>query len=419
MAVVTDQHGAASRPEATQKSLAIAQPFQIAAASLSAAAGIIHLVMAPSHMGESAIEGTGFLVAGWLQLAFAAAFLLMRLSRPILLSAIAVNAGIVAAWAISRTTGLPFGSHEWHAENITFIDAASVAFEASVIALAAILLIRPTVQLSASASQVLGAAVPIIVLAITTAALASPSARDHASGAHGMHGHADDKGLSLLTNGHHAAMDPQPLDADTQTTLDGQLAISKQVAERYPTVADAEAAGYRRAGPYGPGLGAHYISYGGSAFNADGVMNEDDLSHPLAIIYDGTAPDSKVAGFMYYSMSATEPQGFAGPNDIWHYHERICIKYGPSGVEAPFGADFDATDAQCAAAGGSILPITQWMVHVWSVPGYDNVDGGAFAEVNPALKCSDGTYYQLPPDEWAANPLNVCRSGTGSVTSAG
>jgi hypothetical protein len=145
-------------------------------------------------------------------------------------------------------------------------------------------------------------------------------------------------------------------------------------------------------------------------------MNEDDLSHPLSIIYDGTSPDSRVAGFMYYSMSATEPQGFAGPNDIWHYHERICIKFGPSGVEAPFGADFDATDAQCAAAGGSILPVTQWMVHVWSVPGYDNVDGGVFAEVNPALDCPDGTYYQLPPDEWAANPLNVCRSAA-SVSS--
>jgi hypothetical protein len=114
---------------------------------------------------------------------------------------------------------------------------------------------------------------------------------------------------------------------------------------------------------------------------------------------------------MYYSMSATEPEGFAGPNDVWHYHEQLCLKFGANGViDAPFGLDNEATEAQCASAGGSMLRQTQWMLHVWSVPGYDNIDGGTFAEVNPALDCPDGTYYRLPPEEWAAHPMNVCRS---------
>ena len=252
-----------------------------------------------------------------------------------------------------------------------------------------------------------------LALLLTTAVLASPSARNHALESHGAHAgvHGDDKGLSLLTNGHHADIVQYELDPQTQAALDGQLELSRQVARQYPTVADAEAAGYRRAGPYSPGLGAHYIKMGLPEVNADGVLDREDLLHPLAIIYDGTAPDSQVAGFMYYSMSKTEPQGFAGPNDVWHYHERLCLKFGPSGqIDAPFGADREATDAQCAAAGGSIVPVTQWMAHVWSVPGYDDVDGGVFAEVNPGLACSDGTYYVLPPEEWVDHSLNVCKS---------
>jgi hypothetical protein len=152
------------------------------------------------------------------------------------------------------------------------------------------------------------------------------------------------------------------------------------------------------------------VKTGPAELNADGAMDATDALHPLAIMYDGTSPDSRVAGFMYYSVSADEPQGFAGPNDVWHYHENICLKYGPNGeIDSPFGPDNSATTAQCEAAGGSIMPMTQWMVHVWSAPSYDNVDGGVFAEVNPRLACGDGTYYQLPIDEWAAHPLNSCK----------
>ena len=60
-------------------------------ASLSGTAGVIHLVMAPSHMDEWALEGIGFALAGWLQLVFAA-LVLVRPSRPLLLAGIAINA---------------------------------------------------------------------------------------------------------------------------------------------------------------------------------------------------------------------------------------------------------------------------------------------------------------------------------------
>ncbi len=49
------------------------------------------------------------------------------------------------------------------------------------------------------------------------------------------------------------------------------------------------------------------------------------------------------------------------------------------------------------------------MVHVWSVPGWESSQG-LFGEVNPALACPDGSYYQRPMKEWIAHPDNACKS---------
>jgi hypothetical protein len=176
-------------------------------------------------------------------------------------------------------------------------------------------------------------------------------------------------------------------------------------------VAAAEAAGYRRAGPYSPGLGTHYTITNGAALNFDGVMSDEDLRNPLSIIYAGSEPTSEVVGFMYYATTGAPPEGFAGENDVWHYQEQICISYANGEINAPFGADLPVTDAQCGEVGGFMIDSTQYMVHVWSVPGWNDVDGGVFAEVNPALDCADGSYRRLPQSEWADHLLNVCESG--------
>ena len=240
----------------------------------------------------------------------------------------------------------------------------------------------------------------------SSVAIASPSARDHAG-----HDAADDKGLAALSNGHHHTIGPEaPLDPAQRAALTHQIALTQQAAAMYPNVAAAEAAGYRRAGPYSPGLGTHYIRASAEGLNFDGAMDDADLLNPLALIYAGSNPDSPIAGFMYYSMSAQEPTGFAGTNDKWHYHTNTCIKYNAGGtIDAPFGADSDVPASLCIQAGGQVLEQTQWMVHVWSVPGWESQQG-LFGEVNPALACPDGTYYQLPLDQWATHPLNVCRT---------
>ena len=112
-------------------------------------------------------------------------------------------------------------------------------------------------------------------------------------------------------------------------------------------MAAALAAGYKRTGPYMPGIGAHYIHLNGQGLNPDGVMDDADLADPLAIVYSGTDPTSPIAGFMYYSMSPKEPVGFAGANDVWHYHASLCLKYTADGIDVPYGLDHSATKKQC------------------------------------------------------------------------
>jgi hypothetical protein len=379
-------------------------------AALAAGAGLIHLVMVPPHLAESTADGAGFIVAAVAQLGLAVA-LFADATRRVLIATVVVNVALVAAWFVSRTSGLPYGSHSGHPAEAAFIDLVCVGLELALVIGAAAVLLKPA--LGQVRLAVPGSLLAVVALVLAGSAIASPSARDHASASHGDHdahgeeadGHAhgsdgtaadvDDGGLSLLVNGHQHGAGEEPLDDATQAALTAQLSRTSELVEAYPTVADAEAAGYRRAGPFSPGLGAHYQppEY---HLNPDGLIDGDDILHPF-LIFDGIAPTSPIAGFMYMAYGTDGlPEGFAGPNDHWHHHERVCIVTNPDGqIDAPFGADIEGiTDEQCASVGGDFIETTAYMVHVWTVPGYSS-DRGVFGEVNPSITCPDGTYYQI------------------------
>jgi hypothetical protein len=422
----------------------LAMGSRLLLATLSAAAGAIHLAMVPTHWGESVADGLAFAAVGWLQLAFAA-IVLARPSRTLLHLGIVLNVAAIIAWVVSRTSGLPFGAHSGQAESAAFVAVTYVVFEAVLVIVCAVLAFQWDMgQPRFSPGLVVAGLAAFGVLALTTAALASPGARSHDTQSHDTQSHdtqshdtqshdttttasaaseghthgpsaVDDKGFSLLHNGQHDHnMALHALDPQTKRALDAQLAVTRDVAAKTPTVTAALAAGYRRVGPYFPGIGAHYMrDYSSEVTIPDGTIDDADLRNPFMLIFDGTKPTSRLAGFMYYSTSAAEPAGFLGRNDTWHYHESICFKYGAEGIDVPYGLDHSATPAQCAAVGGRILPQTGYMLHVWSVPGFEmtNNYGGVFGEANPELTCADGSYYMLAVDEWAQHPLDVCKAG--------
>jgi hypothetical protein len=208
----------------------------------------------------------------------------------------------------------------------------------------------------------------------------------------------DDKGWSKIENGSQHNMAPEiplaKLPAATRVELLRQLALTMDVIKKYPTVKDAEAAGYRRAGPFIPGLGTHYVG-GRMGAGRGSAMTDDDILHPSTIIYDGNKPTSPIAGFMYISSvmaGAPEPEGFAGPNDHWHYHTGICLVRGANGAQEALGFDGSITQDGCKTKKGNWVAATQYLLHVWTVPGYSN-PLGVFAHANPALTCGDATYY--------------------------
>ncbi len=206
----------------------------------------------------------------------------------------------------------------------------------------------------------------------------------------------DDKGWSKIENGTQHNMAPEiplaKLPLATRTELLRQLALTLDVVKKYPTVKDAEAAGYHRAGPFIPGLGTHYI---GGRMGRGSALTDDDILHPSTIIYAGNQPTSPIAGFMYISSvmaGAPEPDGFAGPNDHWHYHVGICVVRGPNGTQEVLGFDGSIAQDGCKSRNGNWVATTQYLLHVWTVPGYSN-PLGVFAHANPALTCGDATYY--------------------------
>ena len=45
-----------------------------------------------------------------------------------------------------------------------------------------------------------------------------------------------------------------------------------------------------------------------------------------------------------------------------------------------------------------LIDNTGYMVHVWTVPGYESTQG-MFSDINPAITCPDGTYHHIPLEE--------------------
>jgi hypothetical protein len=99
-------------------------------AALVAGAGVIHFAMVPTHAADSLVDGIGFAVFGWLQIALAVA-IAVRPNKRVLVATIAVNAAALGLWVLSRTVGLPVGRHEGIVEDVGSIDRSARCSRAS------------------------------------------------------------------------------------------------------------------------------------------------------------------------------------------------------------------------------------------------------------------------------------------------
>jgi len=150
-----------------------------------------------------------------------------------------------------------------------------------------------------------------------------------------------------------------PLSATDCQSVTGNLTAAEAFVSQYPTVADAEAAGFRQAAVWSAGQGIHYV-------DPARLLGPFDPNKPNWLMYDGTAPTSQVTGMMFLLDTGTTspPPGFAGLNDHWHQHDALCTDPTPGAY--PFIIGEHISDAQCGAIGGiNLVSPTVWMVHVW------------------------------------------------------
>src|SRR5437763_12123858 len=300
-------------------------------AALSVGAAFIHFAVSGGHYDVSWMHGTFFAVVAWLQIAFAVGVVL-RPTRRLLTAGVLLNAGIIGVWAVSRIWGVPVGPDPWTPEAVTLADSLSSGFEAGIVVLSLAVLVRPALaQRSIRPSFAIGGLgiTGLAVAVVSTVSLTPSFASDHhggeAAGGHthsaaadgsatGGHSHGaivsnaprgdtpcEQSGppasagqiASAGGHGHRGPTQWQTIsDRATRDQLGQQLDVAHQVTLQFPTVADAEAAGYNMVTGYVPCIGAHYIKI-------SNMIGGVDPAKPAMLLYDGAKPDPETVGLRY------------------------------------------------------------------------------------------------------------------------
>ncbi|HEX4820588.1 MAG TPA: hypothetical protein VFV00_10300 [Acidimicrobiales bacterium] len=378
-----------------------AQLLLLASAALGAA--LLHAAFAPGHFTETWSHGLAFAVMAWLQLALAVALVAFPSRRVFALGLL--NLGIIGIWVMSRTIGAPFGPNSWTREDVGTPDLIATGLEVLLVIGCASLLWRArgrAVRVITGPRMLLwGALAGSLIVAIgTTVALTPRYAGEHTHGGGADDGHVHSAAAAGALTGntpceksgppasegsitdaqghsHRGPTEQIAIDQPTAVQLADQQAHARAVAAKYPTVKDAEAAGYRMSTVFVPCIGAHYTNIG--------LVGPFNVDKPSELLFDGTRPDSKIIGLSYLIFNpGGEPVGFAGPNDHWHQHNAnggLCIS-GKSGVV--IGAE-DVTPDECRSRGGVKRELPDiWMLHDWVVPGWE-CSWGVFAPECPEL----------------------------------
>lgn len=164
----------------------------------------------------------------------------------------------------------------------------------------------------------------------------------------------------------------------------GELDIARGIINRYPTAADAERDGWRKATVNLKGIASHYLR--GGVGGLIGVDSRFDVRDPEILLFDGEGHDAPIAGVSYL-VSGPDPAGFTGKWDVWHRHEAVCFADGlvVAEVGGHPGSRIDMTREECTARKGIIFPIGNLtMLHVWMKPGFGS-SAGVFSHDHPGL----------------------------------
>jgi len=193
----------------------------------------------------------------------------------------------------------------------------------------------------------------------------------------GTGGHAHDAGQAAVGEGAEGASNfgghshgrPGSTTEQEWVVLGRQLAAAKSATTKYRSMDRAKADGYFQVTQFIPGLGLHLANLG---------IRQDvfDPSRPQLLLYTPKRSGGYAlagVGYTFVHDSDIPPAGFAGGQDVWHFHTNLCFLLSGSVTLAP-----DA--AACQARGGVFQKETAWLLHAWIWKSNPN---GVFTESNP------------------------------------
>jgi hypothetical protein len=350
-------------------------------AIISAAAAVIHFSVTGEHFQEYWLFGVFMVVIAWLQVLWAV-LSIARPSRLLLGLGAGLNAAVVAVYVITRTVGDLVGPTPSAAEPFGFTDVLCTAFELVLVAGSAWLLLSGTSR-RVSRGHALAALMTTagVVAALLSASLlvATPememdSADSATSGDAPMGMAASPIRLPTSSPAGDITMpdatmqmgdgmkmaDPSPCDAvPTEEQQHAAVTLVDNAwrdAQKYQSLAAAQAAGYRPVTPSGKSV-VHYVSPTSSRA-ALGGEHALDTADPPSLVYANTPHGAVLAAAMFMApLGSAAPQP-GGCLTQWHIHTNLCLSRGQVVVAE--------TDAGCPP--GSKNRQTPPMLHLWFVP---------------------------------------------------
>ncbi len=357
----------------------------LAAAAASAGAALVHAAAAGTHGGAQELVRL-FAVTAAVQ-ALVAGAVLVSPARSNLLALAGVNTAAVAAWGISRTSGLPWPDLLQDAEDVGGQDLAAAALAAAAALSAGIALAGPRWATAKAAPTALAGFAVVALLAIAVPGMAAEHGHDDASHDHA---HADgsdhvdtdaetvDVGEGELAadvasggagtpDGPVISLDDPRLTSAQRSAAEDLIDTTSAAMGQFTDQAAVEAAGYTSIGDSSTGY-EHFINLGYITDDADLDPNRIE-SIVMVVDPDGTKTVASAMYILGFDKTMADVPDIAGELTTWHDHQNLCWE----------GARVVGTTDATGGCTRGVFRATPPMLHVW-VPGQEP-ECGPFAGI--------------------------------------
>jgi hypothetical protein len=352
----------------------------LGAAAASVGAALVHAAAAGTHGGASDLV-TLFAVTAAAQ-ALVAGAVAFSATRTALLALAGVNTVAVVAWALSRTTGLPWPELLQEAEDVGSQDLAAAALGAAAAVLAGLAVLDPAWARAKAAPTALAGAACTALLAVAVPGMAAQ--HDHDSASHA-HGHAGDPELAAAGGApvpladhhatgvadHHAvtgapgvtaaeepagpiiSLDDVRLTSAQRDAAQDLIDATTEAMLLFPDQEAIEAAGYASIGDAPTGY-EHFVNF--AYLGDDRELDPNAIESIVMVVNpDGTKVVASAMYILSFDKTMEDVPDIAGELTTWHDHQNLCWD----------GARVVGTTDRTGQCERGVFRPTPPMLHVW------------------------------------------------------